>query len=98
MYNIVPCRSKISRKSFRSLFKDVVAMNIKHMQHTTVSHDLKLITNIETEETTDPDYVSKQFCCTVYMQSCRIIPSLTSQDDSRSTGDSSVCREELLEN
>ena len=63
MYNIVLCRSKISRKSCRSLFKDVVAMNIKHMQHTTVSHDLKLITNMETKETTDPDCVSILLHC-----------------------------------
>ena len=56
---IMFCRSKVSRKSFKILFKDIVAMNKKHMQHTTVSHDLKLITNMETEEATDPDYVSK---------------------------------------
>ena len=31
------------------------------MQHTTVSHDLELITSMETEEVTDTTYVSKQF-------------------------------------
>ena len=58
IYNIMLCRKKVSRKSFKVLLKDVVATNIKHMQHTTVSHDLKLIRNVETEEITDPDYVS----------------------------------------
>ena len=56
---IMFCRSKVSRKSFKIFFKDISAMNKKHMQHTTVSQDMKVITNMETDEATDSDYVSK---------------------------------------
>lgn len=55
------CRNKFSRKSFKMSVKDIVTMNRKHMQHTTVSHDLELITSMETEEVTDTTYVSKRF-------------------------------------
>lgn len=55
------CRKKFSRKSFKISVKDIVTLNRKHMQHTTVSHDLELITSMETEEVTDTTYVSKRF-------------------------------------
>lgn len=40
-------------------FKDIVTMNRKHTKHTAVSHDLELVTNMETEEETDTNNVSK---------------------------------------
>ena len=51
------CRNKVSRKSFKIFIRDIAAMNTKHMQHTAVSHDLKLISNMEAEELNDPDNV-----------------------------------------
>ena len=75
--NIILCRNKVSRKSFKMLFKDITAMDRK--QHTTVSHNLELITNMEIEETTDPDSVSSYtslFCGLLHCDSINLSNSI----------------------